>query len=111
MAQLRDLGVEVEVVEATPAGVDLKALMAVLGARGLISVLIEGGASVLGSAFDAQLVDKVVAMLAPRVIGGETAAGAVGGAGAPTLAAARLLRDVSVEQAGPDLIVSGYCVG
>jgi diaminohydroxyphosphoribosylaminopyrimidine deaminase / 5-amino-6-(5-phosphoribosylamino)uracil reductase len=111
IARLRDLGVHVEVVDSSPSGVDLKALMAVLGARGLISVLIEGGASVLGSAFDAQLVDKVVAMLAPRIIGGDTAPGAVGGAGAPTLAAARLLADVSVEQAGPDLIVSGYCVG
>ena len=111
MAKLRGLGVDVEVVDSAPSGVDLKALLAVLGARGLISVLIEGGASVLGSAFDAQLVDKVVAMLAPRIIGGDTAPSAVGGAGVPALAAARLLRDVSVEQAGPDLIVSGYCVG
>jgi diaminohydroxyphosphoribosylaminopyrimidine deaminase / 5-amino-6-(5-phosphoribosylamino)uracil reductase len=111
IARLRDLGVDVEVIDSAPSGVDLKALMAVLGERGLISVLIEGGASVLGSAFDAQLVDKVVAMLAPRIIGGDTAPGAVGGAGALTLAAARLLGDVSVEQAGPDLIVSGYCVG
>jgi diaminohydroxyphosphoribosylaminopyrimidine deaminase / 5-amino-6-(5-phosphoribosylamino)uracil reductase len=111
MAQLRELGVDVEVVDSAPSGVDLKALTAILGARGLISVLIEGGASVLGSAFDAQLVDKVVAMLAPRIIGSDTAPGAVGGAGVPTLAAARLLRDVSVEHAGPDLIVTGYCVG
>jgi diaminohydroxyphosphoribosylaminopyrimidine deaminase/5-amino-6-(5-phosphoribosylamino)uracil reductase len=108
IGRLRDLGVNVEVVDSAASGVDLKALMAVLGERGLISVLIEGGASVLGSAFDAQLVDKVVAMLAPRIIGGDTAPAAVGGAGAPTLAAARLLGDVSVEQAGPDLIVSGY---
>jgi diaminohydroxyphosphoribosylaminopyrimidine deaminase / 5-amino-6-(5-phosphoribosylamino)uracil reductase len=111
MAQLRDLGVDIEVVGSAPSGVDLEALMTMLGARGLISVLIEGGASVLGSAFDAQLVDKVVAMLAPRIIGGDTAPGAVGGVGAPTLAAARPLRDVSVEHAGPDLIVTGYCVG
>lgn len=111
IAQLRELGVDIEVVDSAPSGVDLEALMTLLGARGLISVLIEGGASVLGSAFDAQLVDKVVAMLAPRIIGGATAPGAVGGAGAPTLAAARPLRDVSVEHAGPDLIVTGYCVG
>jgi diaminohydroxyphosphoribosylaminopyrimidine deaminase/5-amino-6-(5-phosphoribosylamino)uracil reductase len=111
IAQIRELGVDVEVIDAAPSGVDLKALLAVLGARGLISVLIEGGASVLGSAFDAQLVDKVVAMLAPRIIGGDAATNAVGGAGVPTLAAARLLRDVTVEHAGPDLIVTGYCVG
>jgi len=110
LRHLRDLGVDVEVVEAAPAGVDLQALLAVLGGCGLISVLIEGGASVLGSAFDADLVDKVVAMLAPRIIGGDSAMGAVGGAGVPTLAEARLLHDLTVERVGPDLVVTGYCV-
>jgi diaminohydroxyphosphoribosylaminopyrimidine deaminase / 5-amino-6-(5-phosphoribosylamino)uracil reductase len=110
LARLHDMGVDVEVVASAPSGVDLEALMTILGARGLISVLIEGGASVLGSAFDAQIVDKLVAMLAPRIIGGGAAMGAVGGDGVPTLAAARLLRDVTVDRAGPDLIVTGYCV-
>ena len=110
LERLRDLGIDVEIMEASPSGVDVRALLTLLGARGLISVLIEGGASVLGSAFDANLVDKVVAMLAPRIIGGESAKGAVGGTGVPTLGDARLLRDVTVEQTGPDLVVTGYCV-
>ena len=63
-----------------------------------------------GAAFDARIVDKVVAMLAPRIIGGALAPGAVAGAGAPSLAAAPPLRDVTVEQVGPDLVVTGYCV-
>jgi diaminohydroxyphosphoribosylaminopyrimidine deaminase/5-amino-6-(5-phosphoribosylamino)uracil reductase len=108
--RLQDLGVDVEIVESSPSGVDLRALLTILGGRGVISVLIEGGASVLGSAFDADLVDKVVAMLAPRIIGGDSARAAVGGAGVPTLADARLLRDITVEHAGPDLVVTGYCV-
>lgn len=108
--RLRATGVEVEVVPASSGGVALDAALSLLGARGMISLLIEGGASLLGSAFDAQIVDKVVAMLAPRIIGGTSAPGAVGGAGVPSLQAASLLTDVSVEQAGPDLVVTGYCV-
>ena len=111
VARLRAAGAQVEVVDRGPGGVDLGALMAMLGARGVLSVLIEGGAGVLGSAFDARIVDKVVAMLAPRIIGGVAAPGAVGGTGAPSLAASPLLQDVSVETTGPDLVVTGYCVG
>jgi diaminohydroxyphosphoribosylaminopyrimidine deaminase/5-amino-6-(5-phosphoribosylamino)uracil reductase len=107
---LRGLGVEVETVEVGPAGVGLGAVLALLGSRGMISVLIEGGATLLGSAFDSQVVDKVVAMLAPRIIGGRGAPGAVAGDGVSTLADARLLRDVTVEHAGPDLVITGYCV-
>jgi diaminohydroxyphosphoribosylaminopyrimidine deaminase/5-amino-6-(5-phosphoribosylamino)uracil reductase len=109
--RLRAAGADVEVVKAAPGGVDLGSLLAMLGARSILSVLIEGGAGVLGSAFDARIVDKVVAMLAPRIIGGVGAPGAVGGTGVPSLAAAQLLRDVSIETAGPDLVVTGYCVG
>jgi len=110
LGRLRKAGVDVEVIEAAGAGVDLIELLRLLGSRGILSLLIEGGPGVLGAAFDAGIVDKVVAMLAPRVIGGATAPGAVGGAGASSLALAGLLGDVTVERAGPDLVVTGYCV-
>ena len=110
VARVRARGVTVEILDQGPGGVDLGALLGMLGSRSVISVLVEGGAGVLGSAFDAGLVDKVVAMLAPRIIGGAAAPGAVGGAGAASLKAAPLLREVSVETAGPDLVVTGYCV-
>ncbi len=111
MERLIASGVDVEVVEAATPGIDLGAAMAMLGTRGILSVLVEGGAAVFGSAFDGGIVDKVVAMLAPRIIGGVGAPGAVGGTGAPSLAASPLLRDVTMDRAGPDLVVTGYCVG
>jgi diaminohydroxyphosphoribosylaminopyrimidine deaminase/5-amino-6-(5-phosphoribosylamino)uracil reductase len=111
VSRLRASGIDVAVVNASASGVDLRGVLALLGERGLISVLIEGGATLLGAAFDAHLVDKVVAMLAPRIIGGASAPSAVGGKGVATLGDAALLRDVSIEPAGPDLLITGYCVG
>ncbi|HVC40798.1 MAG TPA: bifunctional diaminohydroxyphosphoribosylaminopyrimidine deaminase/5-amino-6-(5-phosphoribosylamino)uracil reductase RibD [Candidatus Saccharimonadales bacterium] len=110
VARLRASGVQVEVLDQGPGGVDLGAVLGLLGSRNVMSLLIEGGAGVLGAAFDAGIIDKVVAMLAPRIIGGASAPGAVGGAGVSSLAASPLLRDVAVETAGPDLVVTGYCV-
>jgi diaminohydroxyphosphoribosylaminopyrimidine deaminase/5-amino-6-(5-phosphoribosylamino)uracil reductase len=101
-------GVPVVVLPSTAGKVGLPDLLQHLGKRSCISMLIEGGSSMHGSAFDQRLVDKVVAFVAPRVIGGIEAPGAVGGHGVDHLADAHSLRDVEVRQLGPDLMVSGY---
>ena len=109
-AALRAVGAEVLELPDRGGRVDLEALLTVLGARGVISVLAEGGADVLGSLRDLGLIDGVVAVLAPRLIGGVEAPAAIGGDGAATLLAATELVDIEVERLGVDLIVTGYCV-
>lgn len=109
-ARLRDAGVETLVLDAEDGRVDLSGLLRRLGQRNVISVLVEGGAQVLGAAFDRRLVDKTVAFIAPRLIGGADAPGAVAGAGVQRLPDARELRDVEVSRCGPDIVVTGYCV-
>jgi len=104
-----DAGIEVEVFPNLDGRVDLADLLAHLAGREVISLLIEGGGSVHGNAFDRGLVDKVHAFIAPRVIGGVESPAAVGGFGRDRLADATLLRDVEVTRAGPDIVVSGYC--
>jgi diaminohydroxyphosphoribosylaminopyrimidine deaminase / 5-amino-6-(5-phosphoribosylamino)uracil reductase len=93
-----------------PAGadgrVDLAALLEHLGRRGILSLLVEGGATVNGAFFDRQLVDGITAYLAPLVIGGAAALGAVGGRGAGLLNEATRLQNLSVDRAGDDVIVS-----
>ena len=89
-----------------PARVDLRRLLSELGRHGVRSLMVEGGAETLGSFFAAGLVDRVAAFLAPRVLGGASASGAVGGAGfglsrTPRLGAMR------VEDVGGDLLVTG----
>ena len=107
---LEAAGVEVLALPAGADGrVDLGALLTELGGRGHLSLLAEGGPTLLGALFDEQLVQRVVAMLAPRIIGGSAPA-AVAGKGVARLAQAARLSDVVVERSGPDLIVTGYCV-
>ena len=51
--------------------------------------------------------DGVVAFLAPMVVGGKEAAGAVGGEGIEKLADAHRLVNLEVRQVGDDIMVSG----
>ena len=91
--------------------VDLDEVLELLGRRNLISVLVEGGPTLLGALLDARAVDSVVAFIAPILLGGAEAPAAIGGLGADRVADALRLRDVTVERSGGDVVVSGYCVG
>ena len=88
--------------------VDLRALLANLGQAGITSVMVEGGSAILGSLFDEHLVDKVVAFIAPVIIGGQQAKTSVSGLGAKTMEHALRLRNVSIHEIGPDIMVIGY---
>lgn len=108
-AALAGTGAEVLCLAADRHGrVALGALLDELGRRRLISVLVEGGATVLGAFFDTGLVDLVMAYLAPVVIGGRDAPAAVGGAGPAALTGAHRLLAPQVRQEGVDTLVSGY---
>jgi len=107
--QIEGTGAQVEVLPADAGGrVDLPALLDLLGARGVLSLLVEGGGVLLGSFFDQRLVDKVHAVIAPMIIGGATAPIAVAGEGASRMADALRLRDVTWERLGDDILVTGY---
>ena len=90
------------------AAIDIPRLARELYRRGIISILVEGGGSVLGSFLDAKLIDKVYAAHAPLVIGGAAAASAFKGRGAGNIRDALHLRDVSREQHGDTLVTIGY---
>jgi diaminohydroxyphosphoribosylaminopyrimidine deaminase/5-amino-6-(5-phosphoribosylamino)uracil reductase len=101
------LGAETIVADGPDGRVDLSALLADLGRRGITSLLIEGGETVHGAAFDAGLVDKVLVFVAPIILGGP-APGPVGGAGVERIAQAWHLTQVSTRQVDHDLVIEGY---
>ena len=109
-ARFAKRGIEVLMLPSYRGRVPLRRLCRALVRRGIQSVLIEGGGEVLASAFGEQLVDRVAFFIAPRLIGGRTAPGAIGGLGVSRLSRALRLHDVDVRRIGPDLYVEGRVV-
>jgi diaminohydroxyphosphoribosylaminopyrimidine deaminase/5-amino-6-(5-phosphoribosylamino)uracil reductase len=105
---LEAMGVTVIIMSEDNGRVDLESLLAELGCRQVQSLLVEGGADVLGAFFDQNLVDKFYFFYAPKFLGGQKALGVIGGAGVDRLAKAHQARDLSLRRLGPDLLVSGY---
>ncbi len=100
-------GIEVWSLPARkPGAVDLDRLLRELARAGVASLLVEGGGETHWGFFQAGLVDRVAAFLAPRVLGGDRARGSVGGKGF-ALAGTPRLRDARTEWVGQDLLVTG----
>ena len=107
--QLVERGNTVVTLPERDGRVSLQAVLDNLAAEWEVtSALVEGGGSLLGSFFDQGLVDKVVAFVAPKLIGGKDAPGPVGGRGAIDMGSVLHLRDWSWELVGDDLMFIGY---
>ena len=104
------VGAEVLELPSEAGLVDLEGLLKALGEREITSVLVESGGILLGSLFDHGLVDKVIAFIAPVIIGGKEAKTAVAGKGVDRVVDSLKLQRVRVERFDQDLMVSG-CVG
>jgi diaminohydroxyphosphoribosylaminopyrimidine deaminase/5-amino-6-(5-phosphoribosylamino)uracil reductase len=73
----------------------------------MTNVLVEGGSRLLGSLFDAGLIDEVHVFIAPKLAGGKAALGPIGGRGIDKIAAAMAIEDVSTRPIGTDLYLTG----
>ncbi|NUS03755.1 MAG: bifunctional diaminohydroxyphosphoribosylaminopyrimidine deaminase/5-amino-6-(5-phosphoribosylamino)uracil reductase RibD [Nonomuraea sp.] len=82
-------------------GLDLHALLGELAARGVVSVFLEGGPTLAGAFVRRGLVDRVVAYLAPALLGEGPAA--LGPAGVRTIAGLHRLTFDEFSPIGPDL--------
>lgn len=105
---LYEAGAEVLPFPAEDGRVDLRALLQELGRREITSALVEGGGTLLASLFQQRLVDKVMAFIAPTIIGGKDAPTPVEGRGASSLMEALRLERVTTKRLGQDLLVVGY---
>lgn len=78
--------------------------------RRIISILVEGGGSILGSFTDAKLVDKVYAFHSPVLIGGCRAVSAIEGEGAESIATAIHLTRIKRKIFTDSMLTVGYPV-
>jgi diaminohydroxyphosphoribosylaminopyrimidine deaminase/5-amino-6-(5-phosphoribosylamino)uracil reductase len=88
---------------ALELGGPLEDVLDQLGQRGVLQLMVEGGAGVAGAFHRAGLVDRYVLYLAPALFGGDDARGLFAGAGAPTIDDVWRGRIESVERLGDDL--------
>ena len=84
---------------------DLGDVLTELGRRGVLQLLVEGGASVAHDFHAAGLVDRYVVYLAPLLFGGDDGRPIFAGPGAGTIGDVWKGRLVSIEQLGEDLRV------
>lgn len=97
-------GVEITTVKADNHGqVDLKKLFNILAAKQISSVLIEGGSQIITSVLKNNLANRIVTVIAPKIIG--KGIEAVGDLHIRNLDAAKILSVQKVSRHGDDIII------
>jgi diaminohydroxyphosphoribosylaminopyrimidine deaminase/5-amino-6-(5-phosphoribosylamino)uracil reductase len=89
-------------------GIDLAALMDILGGMDITSLLVEGGSAIMGSMIRQRLVDKFYIFKAPKILGGNDGIPMASGPGPRKMEGCLRLRDVKVRRFGGDILVRGY---
>ena len=108
-SRLENAGCEVMCLDHQPQedrAAELHQLLERLGERQMTNLLVEGGGKVLGSFFDAQLINEVHTFIAPVLIGGEGVS-PLGGSGAESMDRVTRLEHCRTEQIDEDWYLTG----
>ena len=87
---------------------DLKWLFKELAKREIMSVLVEGGAHVVGNALKEKLVDKMYIYIAPIILGDQNALSSVVGINIENVNKAIRLKKVTLKRIAEDTFIQGY---
>src|SRR5690349_20777736 len=101
--RLQSKGIELVRARARQGRIDLSTVLAELGRRDILGVLLEAGPSLNGSAVSAGLVDKFILFFAPKIAGHTKVPLARFAADGPLR-----LRKTQTQTIGPDLRIEGY---
>jgi len=89
--------------------IDLKWVLEFLGKEEITSVLLEGGGQVIGDALAHKLVDKMMIYVAPKIMG--EGLSSVRGLKLKSLKEIVLLKSMSFDKIGDDILIQGYLKG
>ena len=110
-AALQEAGCQILFV---PTGEDghlhLPSLMEKLGSMGIDSILLEGGSRLNWSALSAGQVHLLQAYLAPKLLGGDTARGPIGGIGYPNPEDCVRLSAPTIRRFGADILLESEVI-
>ena len=87
---------------------DLRFLFKQLAKREIASVLIEGGATLIGSAIKEKFVDKMHILIATRFLGDQKALSSIQGLNILNLNLATRLKNINIAVLGEDIFIEGY---
>jgi riboflavin-specific deaminase-like protein len=104
---LANRGAEVMRLPAPGGRVDLGSLIDRLHERDKLRLYCEGGPTLLGALFDGRRVDEVCVFIAPKLVGGKQAPGAISGRGVTRMNDAFEIRNSRWEQLGADMVLRG----
>ncbi len=109
-ARVNDGAAPTWVVSTADGGrVDLQKMLEELHGRGVRTALLEGGPTLAGGFLSAGLVDRVVAYVAPKLLGAGPAA--LGDAGVTTIGDALDLDIIDIARVGPDMRLTATVKG
>ena len=101
--ELRNAGVKVVALESPDAAAMVIEGLDLMGQNRMTNLMLEGGAELLASFFEAEQVDECHVYLGAKLFGGQAAKGPVGGAGIDQITDAVPYRLVSMDALGNDL--------
>ncbi|HVC00185.1 MAG TPA: bifunctional diaminohydroxyphosphoribosylaminopyrimidine deaminase/5-amino-6-(5-phosphoribosylamino)uracil reductase RibD [Candidatus Dormibacteraeota bacterium] len=104
--KLAERGVQVMRVPARNGRPDLAAVLAALGQREILSLLVEAGAEVNGAMLARNLIDKVLLFYSPRILARPGMPLAL--AFEPSRHLPATMTGVELRRSGPDILLEGY---
>ncbi len=90
--------------------IDLAELVRILGNRGIISILFEGGAALMGAMIRERLVHRFLIFKAPKILGGGDGIPMAAGKGPLNMNNSLKLENMKTRKIGEDILIIGYPV-